>query len=156
MVPTTASTGTPAPTTGRRDAPGPRGLRRVLGTAALAVPAATAATTLAGAAARALGVELEVPDDGERVPLGGIAVLTGFFSTVGLVIAVVLHRWSTRPAARFVQVSVALTAASLAPPFLVGASIPTACTLAVLHLVAAAIVVPALARALRPATRRQQ
>ncbi|MFI9848271.1 DUF6069 family protein [Nonomuraea sp. NPDC051941] len=40
---------------------------------------------------------------------------TGFFSVVGVVIAVALFRWSARPAERFVWTAVSLTAISLIP-----------------------------------------
>lgn len=45
----------------------------------------------------------------------------------------------------------ALTALSLVPPFLAAADTATAVTLVVLHLLAAAVVVPAVARSLRAA-----
>ena len=60
------------------------------------------ATTLAAALAQAVGVDFEVPDGGETIPLPGFAVVTGFFSVVGIVIAVALLRWSAPPAERFV------------------------------------------------------
>ena len=59
------------------------------------------ATTLVAAAARAAGVDLEVPEGGEAIPLSGIAVVTGFFSLVGVVLAAALLRWTARPAERF-------------------------------------------------------
>jgi hypothetical protein len=46
---------------------------------------------------------------------------------------------------------VLLTAASLVPPFLAGADPATVATLVALHLVAAAVVIPALTRSLRSA-----
>jgi uncharacterized protein DUF6069 len=55
------------------------------------------ATTLAAALARAVGVDVEVPDGGETIPLSGIAVVTGFFSVVGIVIAAGLLRWRLAP-----------------------------------------------------------
>jgi hypothetical protein len=50
------------------------------------------ATTLAAALAQTVGVEFEVPDGGETIPLSGFAVVTGFFSVVGIVIATALRR----------------------------------------------------------------
>ena len=110
---------------------------------------AMAATTLAAALALALGVDFEVPDGGETIPLSGFAVVTGFFSLVGVVIAVALLRWSARPAERFVRTAVSLTAVSLVPPFLSGADAATTVAHVGLHLVAAAVMIPTLARALR-------
>ncbi|WP_422733533.1 DUF6069 family protein [Micromonospora sp. WMMD558] len=82
----------------------------------------------------------------------GIAVVTGFFSVVGIVIAVALRRWSARPAERFVWTAVSLTAISLVPPILFGADAATVTALIGLHLVAAAVMIPALARSLRART----
>lgn len=124
-------------------------IRRLAGTGFIATLAAMAATTLAAALAQAVGVEFEVPDGGETIPLGGFAVVTGFFSIVGSVIAVALLRWSAHPAQRFVWTAVSLTAISLVPPFLVGAAAATAVVLLGLHLLAAALMIPALARSLR-------
>lgn len=65
--------------------------RRLVGTGLLATLAAMVASTLAAALARAAGVDLEVPDGGETIPLSGIAVVTGVFSVVGVVIAPALR-----------------------------------------------------------------
>ena len=127
----------------------PRRLLRLVGTGLVAIAAAMVVVTLAAALARALGVDFEVPEDGEVIPLSGFASVTCFFSLVGLVIAAALLRWSSRPAVRFVQTAVALTAVSLVPPFAVGAGVDTALALVCLHLVPAAVVIPVLARTLR-------
>jgi hypothetical protein len=127
-------------------------LRGLAGTGFIATLAAMVATTLAAALAQALGVDFEVPDGGEAIPLSGIAVVTGFFSVVGVVIAVGLLRWSARPAERFVWTAVSLTAISLVPPFLSGANTATIATLLALHLVAATVMIPTLARSLRTRT----
>jgi hypothetical protein len=86
---------------------------------------AAAVNTLTAALARAVGVDFEIPDGGETIPLSGFAVVTGFFSIVGVVIAVAFARWSVRPAERFVWTAVALTAISLVPPLLCGADAAT-------------------------------
>ncbi|SNT62540.1 hypothetical protein SAMN05421812_114111 [Asanoa hainanensis] len=112
---------------------------------------AVLAVTLAAALARAVGVDFEIPDGGETIPLAGFAVVTGFCSLVGVVLAVALLRWSARPTERFLWTAVSLTAISLVPPFVAGGSGATTIALLVLHLVAAAVVVPALARGLRSA-----
>ncbi len=132
------------------------GFRRLAVTGVVATLAAMTATTLGAALARAAGVDFAVPDGGdEAIPLGGFTVVTGFFSLVGVVIAAVLLRFSARPASRFVWTAVALTALSLAPPFLVGAAATTSVTLVGLHLVAAAVMIPALTRSLRPSPPRE-
>ncbi|WP_406423910.1 DUF6069 family protein [Streptomyces sp. NBC_01589] len=127
-------------------------LRRLAGTGFIATLAAMVATTLAAALARAVGVDFEVPDGGEAIPLSGFAVVTGFFSVVGIVIAVALLRWSARPAKRFVWTAVSLTAISLIPPLLSGANTATTTALLGLHLVPATVVIPTLARRLRTRT----
>jgi hypothetical protein len=116
----------------------------------LATLAATAATTIAAALAKAAGVDFQLPDGGASIPLPGFAVVTGGFSLVGVVMAAALLLWSARPARRFVWAAVSLTAISLVPPFLVGANAATAAALVALHLVAAAVMIPALARTLSP------
>lgn len=127
-------------------------LRGLAGIGLIAALAAMVATTLAAALAQSVGVPFEVPDGGETIPLSGIAVVTGFFSVVGSVIAAALLRWGARPVERFVWTAVTLTAISLVPPFLVEASAATTASLIGLHLVAAAVMIPALARSLRKRT----
>ncbi|GIF47138.1 hypothetical protein DFJ67_7235 [Asanoa ferruginea] len=120
--------------------------RGLVGTGLLATLAAMVATTLAAALARAVGVDFEVPDGGETIPLPGFAVVTGFFSLVGIVIAAALRRWSARPAVLWVRTAVSLTAISLLAPLLSGANAATTAALLLLHLVPAAVVIPTLAR----------
>ena len=127
-------------------------LRGLAGTGFIATLAAMVATTLAAALAQAVGVDFEVPDGGETIPLSGFAVVTGFFSVVGIVIAAALLRWSARPAERFVWTAVSLTAISLVPPLLSGANTATTTALLGLHLVAATVMIPTLARSLRTRT----
>jgi len=110
------------------------------------------ATTLAAALAQAVGVDFEIPDGGETIPLSGFAVVAGFFSVVGLVIAAALLRWSARPAERFVQTAVTLTAISLLPPLHSEANTATITALLGLHLVAATVMIPTLARRLHTRT----
>ena len=135
---------------GRADTRRPRGLA---GTGILATLVAMVVTTVAATLARAAGVDFAV-SGGETIPVSGVAVMTGLFSVVGVFIAVALRRWSARPAERFVWTAVSLTAISLVPPFLSGAGAATTATLVGLHLVAATVMIPALARSLRTRTNR--
>jgi Family of unknown function (DUF6069) len=121
-------------------------------TGLIATLAAMVATTLAAALAKAVGVDFEVPDGGDTIPLSGFAVVTGFFSVVGIVIAVALLRWSARPAKRFVWTAVSLTAISLVAPLLSGANTATTTALLGLHLVPATVMIATLARSLRTRT----
>ena len=124
-------------------------LRRLAVTGTLATLAAMTATTLAAALAQAAGIDFEVPEGGETIPLPGFASVTGIFSVVGMLIAAALLRWSARPAELFVKTTVSLTGISLIPPLLSGASTATTATLMGLHLVAASVMIPALTRSLR-------
>jgi Family of unknown function (DUF6069) len=126
--------------------------RRLTVTGLIATLAAMVATTLAAALGRAVGVDFEVPEGGETIPLPGFAVVTGFFSVMGVVIAVALLRWSARPAQRFVWTAVTLTVISLVAPLLAEADTATTAALIGLHLVAASVMVPTLARSLRSAS----
>ena len=74
--------------------------------------------------------------------------MTGFFCIVGVAIAAALSRWSARPAERFVQTAVTLTAVSLVAPLLSGGAAATIVALVALHLIAAVVMIPALARSL--------
>src|SRR4051794_33733440 len=87
--------------------------RGLAGIGLIGTVAAMVATTLAAALAQAAGVDFGVPDGGETIPLPGFAVVTGFFSVVGIVIAVAFLRWSARPAELFVWTAGSLTAISL-------------------------------------------
>jgi hypothetical protein len=127
-------------------------LRGLAGIGLIATFAAMVATTLAAALAQAAGADFEIPDGGETIPLPGFAVVTGFFSALGVVIAVALLRWSARPAQRFVWTTVSLTAISLIPPLISGAEAATVTALIGLHLIPAAIMIPTLTRSLRSRT----
>ncbi len=114
---------------------------------AVAVTGALGAT-LVGALLMAIGVDFELPHGGESVPLTGFTFVTVIFSIVGIGIAAALRRWSRHPRTTFVRVTVALTALSLVPPFFQDASGATVAGLVLLHVTAAAIVIPGLARRL--------
>jgi len=100
-------------------------LPRIALTGLVATLTAMVATAVAAALARAAGIDFEVPEGGETIPVTGVAVVAGVFSLVGTVIAAALLRWSARPAARFLWTAVTLTAVSLVPPVLSGANAAT-------------------------------
>jgi hypothetical protein len=107
---------------------------------------AAAATTAVAVGAKALGVSLD--SGGEPFPLLGFPQLTVVFAVVGLVIASVLRRSASRPRTTWMRTTVVLTTLSLVPDVLLDADVATKLTLMVAHLVAAAIVIPAVARRL--------
>ncbi|MEV0217790.1 DUF6069 family protein [Micromonospora sp. NPDC050695] len=107
-------------------------LRGLAVTGLVATLVAVATTTVAAALARAVGVDFEIPDGGETIPLAGFAVVTGFLSVVGVLIAAALLRWSA--------------------PLLSGGDTATIAALFGLHLVPAAVMIPTLTRGLRART----
>ena len=111
-----------------------------------ATAAASVATPLVAAAGHAAGISLDIGV--APIPVLGFATLTAFFSVVGVVLAVVLSRLARHPRSVFVRTTVVLTALSLVPDVIVDAAVPTKALLMLTHLVAAAIVVPAVARRL--------
>jgi uncharacterized protein DUF6069 len=107
---------------------------------------AALATSFVAAAGDVFGISLAV--HGAPIPVPGFAVLTAIFSVVGLVLALVLGRKARHPRTAFVRTTVVLTALSLVPDVLTDAAASTKTLLMLTHLVAAAIVIPAIARRL--------
>ncbi len=105
--------------------------------------AAVATVAVAGIAHRGLDIPLTV--GGKAIPLLGFAQLTFVFSLVGALIAAVMSRRASRPRHTFVIATFALTALSIVPDVLADAHTATRFVLALTHLVAAAVVIPALA-----------
>ena len=134
----TATTTFTVPTTKPRSATKP-----VWRTGVAAGAAASVATFSTAAVAQAADVSLKV--SGEAIPLVGFAQLTFVASLVGTILAVVLSRRANRPQHTFVVTTIALTALSIVPDVLADAHTSTRFTLALTHVVAAAIVIPALA-----------
>jgi hypothetical protein len=118
----------------------------LLASGVLATAAASAATPVVAMAGRALGISLDV--EGAPIPVLGFATMTALFSVVGLILAVVLARVARRPRRTWVRTSVALTVLSFAPDLIFGAAMSTRVLLMLTHVVAAAIVIPAVARRL--------
>ncbi|WP_422735420.1 DUF6069 family protein [Micromonospora sp. WMMD729] len=115
-------------------------------TGLIATAAAAAATMIVAAAGQAAGVSLDV--SGAPIPVSGFGVLTTVFSLVGVVLAALLSRFARRPRRTFVRTTVALTVLSLVPDVIADADTTTKALLMLTHLVAAAIVIPAVARRL--------
>jgi hypothetical protein len=115
-----------------------------VGVAAAAV--AAAATTTVAAAGHAAGISLDV--GGEPIPLPGFTQLTAVAALLGLALATVLVRTARNARRTFVRTTLVLTALSLIPDLIVPADLTTRVLLMITHLVAAAIVIPAIARRL--------
>ncbi|MGW0911727.1 DUF6069 family protein [Streptomyces sp. NPDC002784] len=103
--------------------------------------------------ARAAGVPMDAAGPGAaeaaEIPVGGFAGGVLFWSVAGIVLAVALARWARRPARVFTVTTVALTALSLVGPAVAPhTATSTQIVLAVSHVVAAAVIIPLLARRL--------
>jgi hypothetical protein len=118
----------------------------LIGAGVVATALASVATSIVAASGHAAGISLDI--GGAPIPVQGFAVLTTFFSLVGLVLAVVLSRVARRPRSTFIRSTVVLTVLSLVPDVLADATPATQALLMLTHLVAAAIVIPAVARRL--------
>ena len=105
---------------------------------------ASAVTTGAAALFHAAGVSLEV--EGEMIPLAGFAQMTFLGAVIGGVLLAVLNRRSGSARRRFLQTAVALTALSCVPSVTWPDDAASKLALVALHVLAAAIVVPALVR----------
>lgn len=112
-------------------------------TAARAGVVAAVATTALAAAALGADVPLEI--DGEQIPLAGFAQLTALGATLGLGLAAAFRRWASRPRRSFTTATVVLTALSIVPDLAITATTATRVVLIATHVVAAAIVIPAVA-----------
>jgi hypothetical protein len=110
------------------------------------------------AIARAAGVELWIgdpfgdPSSAMRLPTGACATSIAMCMVLGTVIAVLLNWKARRPASTYVVTATVLTFISLGAPLVsAGASVGTKVSLIVAHLLAAAVIVPLVARCLRRA-----
>ncbi len=115
-------------------------LRRT--TIAVAAAGATA-TTLAAEIMRVAGVHLAA---GGRIPLAAFAQFTFAGALLGGLLVAVLNRRSTLPRRRFIQAAVTLTALSCLAPAAAGDDVASKLGLTAIHLLAATIIAPVLAR----------
>ena len=104
---------------------------------------ASVATVGIAAFARAVDVPLTV--GGEAIPMFGFAQLTLVASIIGTVIALGMSHRARRSRHTFVTTTIVLTSLSIVPDVLADAQTATRVALALTHVVAAAIVIPALA-----------
>jgi hypothetical protein len=141
-----------------------RSIRSVLTTGpvwrvgAVAAVAGAVVTELFALAARAIDIPMDAGsiggDTAAEIPVGGFAMGVVMSTVIGTVLALALARWARRPARTFVATAVVLTAVSMAGPIGAGATATaTQVVLGLSHLVAAAIVIPPLARRLAEVSR---
>jgi hypothetical protein len=122
------------------------GIGSLIGHGVAAAVVASAATMAVAAAGHAAGISLDM--SGQPIPVSGFGTLTVIFSLVGVALAAVLSRTARRPRHIFVRTTVVLTALSLVPDALADSAPSTKALLMFAHLIAAAIVIPAVARRL--------
>jgi hypothetical protein len=128
------------------------GVRPVWKTGVAAGLTASVATAATAGVAHAAGVSLAV--GGQAIPLLGFAQMTLVGAMIGTLLAAVFARRATRPQRTFVVTTIALTVLSFVPDVLADAHVSTRLTLALTHVVAAAIVIPALASRLSQSANR--
>ncbi len=109
--------------------------------------AAAVATTAVAATADAAGHAATVA--GEPIPVLAFAQLTFIATLLGLGLAAVISRLAAHPRRVFVVATIALTAATLVPDATADATLGTKLLLMSTHVLAAAIVIPVIARRLR-------
>jgi hypothetical protein len=114
-------------------------MRDLLRSGAIAGAVAAVATTTVAAVASAADVPLEI--DGEDIPIVAFAWWTIIAAALGIVLARLI-----RPRRRFVFVATALVALSLIPAIAAPDDGATKVVLVAAHLLAAAIIIPALGR----------
>ena len=136
------STVTASLDTTTKHAPSP--LTRTLPRATASAGVLAAAATTGGAAVlRAAGVPLAVHGN---IPLAAFGQLTVIAAVCGGVLLAVLIRRSSAPRQRFVRITAGLTALSCVVPAAFADTTASRTGLVVLHVLAAAIIVPVLAR----------
>jgi hypothetical protein len=119
-------------------------LTRTLPRATASAGALAAAATTAGAAVlRGGGVPLAVHG---RIPLAAFAQLTFLAAVGGGVLVAVLIRCGSAARQRFIRITAGLTALSCAAPAAFADTTASKIALVALHLLAAGIIVPVLAR----------
>ena len=119
-------------------------LTRTLSRATASAGALAAAATTAGAAVlRAAGIPLAVHG---KIPLAAFAQLTFLAAVGGGVLLAVLIRHGSATRRRFIRITAGLTALSCGAPAAFADTTVSKIALVALHLLAAGIIVPVLAR----------
>jgi hypothetical protein len=134
---------TSATVTGRSRSPLTRTLPRATASAAVL---GAAATTAGAAVLSAAGVPLAAHG---AIPLAGFAQVTFVAAVTGGLVLAVLNRYGSAPRRRFLQVTVGLTTLSIAAPATLADTTASSIALAGLHVLAAAVIIPVLARRAR-------
>jgi uncharacterized membrane protein YidH (DUF202 family) len=114
---------------------------------ALATAAAAVATEIFVALVHAAGVDVAI--QGKTLGVGGCAISVLMCMVAGAAVIYGVRRWAAHPARAWVRTTVVLTALSFVPDLTVpSTSAGTRLTLMTAHVLAAAIIIPAVARRL--------
>jgi hypothetical protein len=116
---------------------------RIGRTGLVAGAGAAVATTTYAAAVHAAGVSFAV--SGKAIPAAGFGEVTFVAALIGTLVAAVLSRRAARPRRTFLVTALALTLVSFLPDVTADAHVATKVALVLSHVLAAAIVIPALA-----------
>jgi hypothetical protein len=108
--------------------------------------AASVVTTLVVVASRGSGIPVAV--SGEKIPLAGFGQFTLIGALVGIGLAKLISQRARLPRRTFLQVTTALTVLSTVPDVVIDATTATKVVLAFTHVVAAAVIIPVIARRL--------
>ena len=109
------------------------------------VAGATAAVATIGFAGLVRAADVPLTVSGKPIPPVGFGPVTFVAALIGTAIAVVLARRATRPQRTFLITTLALTLVSFGPDLSADAHTATKVALMLSHVLAAAIVIPALA-----------
>ncbi|MGY2876347.1 peptidoglycan/LPS O-acetylase OafA/YrhL [Marmoricola sp. URHA0025 HA25] len=115
----------------------------LLRTGAAAGAVAAAATTAIAAAAHAAGVSY-ADATGQAIPWVAFGQLTFIGALLGAALAAAFRRRAAQPRRTFTRTAWTLAVVSCAAPTLIGLGAAAVATLVVLHLVAAAVIIPAI------------
>lgn len=140
MTATVTSVTPVAPSTGADRAPRTPSLWRAGTVAGIGAAAATVAIA---ASAHAAHVPIETAP-GNPIPVLGFAQLTLFFTAIGVLLARAIARRASRPRTTLTATTLVLTGLSLVPDVMLSTGVSTKATFMLTHVVAAAIVIPAL------------
>ena len=132
-------------TTSPRTIPAPSATagRSICRTAGIAGVVAAVATTTIGGIAKAADVPLVLGELEVQVPAFAIFTLIG--AAIGGLLATQLHKRAGQPRRTFLITTVVLTVLSFVPDLTAEATTATKLTLVGAHIVAAAVIIPALA-----------
>jgi peptidoglycan/LPS O-acetylase OafA/YrhL len=117
--------------------------RAVVRPGILASVAAAAASTAAAAITSSAGVRF-TDHTGSAIPTLAFTTLTLLFSLIGVALAAILAQRAKYPRSIFMHITVTLVALSFVPDLASGFNATATVTLILIHLLAAAIVVPTL------------